>query len=275
VAEASGKAWSAEGGALTLQSDQMRGNAASALAEIIGNIGLPQFEAVVSKVLCDFIGFETCATIRHPGSTQPVVIYDNFEPDGRRGLENYLLFTHKVNPMLLQRTHPGLFRARDYHLPPVALGGLEKYIIQAQDEELGYRTIGWPEKLEEIGFFIPMGDDLLELGFYRERSLSGVSRSSLKNLEALRLPVTVAFTRHAALYSKPGHSAPGALATTRLTGRESQVVDLMLQGCSSEAISLRLAISLHTVKDHRKHIFRKLGIGSLAELFSLEHRSPS
>jgi len=50
------------------------------------------------------------------------------------------------------------------------------------------------------------------------------------------------------------------------------VCDLMLLGCSSEAIALRLNISRYTVKDHRKHIFRKLQIGSLAELFARRSR---
>jgi DNA-binding CsgD family transcriptional regulator len=45
-----------------------------------------------------------------------------------------------------------------------------------------------------------------------------------------------------------------------------------LIGCSSEAIALRLSISRHTVKDHRKQIFRKLGVGSLAELFALNRQ---
>jgi DNA-binding CsgD family transcriptional regulator len=60
-----------------------------------------------------------------------------------------------------------------------------------------------------------------------------------------------------------------------LSPREAQIAELMLAGCSSEAIALRLDISRHTVKDHRKRIFRKLGIGSLAELFALHRRIPS
>src|SRR3546814_10274574 len=59
------------------------------------------------------------------------------------------------------------------------------------------------------------------------------------------------------------------------TPREAEVRDLLLRGCSTEAVALRLSISRHTVKDHRKAIFRKLGIASLAELFSLAHSSPS
>jgi DNA-binding CsgD family transcriptional regulator len=57
-----------------------------------------------------------------------------------------------------------------------------------------------------------------------------------------------------------------------LSPREQEICGLLLAGCSSQAISLRLDISRHTVKDHRKAIFRKLRIGSLAELFALHAR---
>src|SRR3546814_5783201 len=66
-----------------------------------------------------------------------------------------------------------------------------------------------------------------------------------------------------------------ALRPAPLTPREAEVRDLLLRGCSTDAVALRLSISRHTVKDHRKAIFRKLGISSLAELFSLAHRPPS
>ncbi len=58
-----------------------------------------------------------------------------------------------------------------------------------------------------------------------------------------------------------------------LSAREREICDLLLLGCSSAAIALRLDISRHTVKDHRKSIFRKLRVGSLAELFALRSRS--
>jgi len=43
-------------------------------------------------------------------------------------------------------------------------------------------------------------------------------------------------------------------------------------GSAAAAGSLRLSISRHTVKDHRKHIFARLGISSLAELFAFGWR---
>lgn len=54
-----------------------------------------------------------------------------------------------------------------------------------------------------------------------------------------------------------------------LTDREATIVDLVLQGHSSEAIGLRLGISTGTVKVHRRNVYRKLDISSQTQLLSL------
>lgn len=56
---------------------------------------------------------------------------------------------------------------------------------------------------------------------------------------------------------------------TALTGRELEVVRLMLAGHSSKEVARKLAISAETVKVHRKHLYSKLGIKSQSELFAL------
>ncbi len=56
---------------------------------------------------------------------------------------------------------------------------------------------------------------------------------------------------------------------TPLSARELEVGRLMLSGCSNKEIARKLAISVETVKVHRKHMYSKLGIKSQSELFSL------
>lgn len=53
-----------------------------------------------------------------------------------------------------------------------------------------------------------------------------------------------------------------------LTTREREVVRFMLLGHSSKSIAHRLDIALGTVKNHRKHIYRKLAIRSQSALFA-------
>ncbi|WP_047238786.1 response regulator transcription factor [Chromobacterium subtsugae] len=52
----------------------------------------------------------------------------------------------------------------------------------------------------------------------------------------------------------------------QLSPRERQVTQLFAEGYSTQAIAAQLHLSPKTVATHREHIFRKLGIGSIAEL---------
>lgn len=54
-----------------------------------------------------------------------------------------------------------------------------------------------------------------------------------------------------------------------LTERERAVTELLVQGLSTDAVALRLAISRHTLRDHVKAIFAKTGVTSRPELTAL------
>jgi DNA-binding CsgD family transcriptional regulator len=58
-------------------------------------------------------------------------------------------------------------------------------------------------------------------------------------------------------------------ASSLLTQRERQVLFYMISGYSSALTAQRLSTTEGTIKIHRKNIYRKLDIGSQAELFSL------
>ncbi|MBT5434251.1 MAG: helix-turn-helix transcriptional regulator [Rhodospirillaceae bacterium] len=53
-----------------------------------------------------------------------------------------------------------------------------------------------------------------------------------------------------------------------LTVREREIVAMMLRGHSSKSIARAVAISVGTVKNHRKNIYRKLSVHSQSELFA-------
>ncbi len=52
----------------------------------------------------------------------------------------------------------------------------------------------------------------------------------------------------------------------RLTPRESQIRHLIIEGLSTKLIAVALAISEHTVANHRKNILKKKGANSFREM---------
>lgn len=238
----------------------------TALTQIIGAIGEADFAATATGELRHAIGFDLAAAVLHRRSDEARLLFDDFEPAGHaQGIRNYVRFTHRMNPMLAPAPACGAVRASDFVLRPCRpFAGADRYLIWTQDEEMGFRTLGWPERCEEIGLYFPAWEGIVELSFYRTRGRAALSAGELRELDAFATPVAAAFERHAAL-------RPSA-AATQLSARECEVYELLIAGCSSEAIALRLGISRHTVKDHRKQIFRKMRIGSLAELFASARR---
>ena len=57
-----------------------------------------------------------------------------------------------------------------------------------------------------------------------------------------------------------------ALGTYDLTGRETEIMRLVLQGSSNKDIERRLFISASTVRNHIYNVYQKLGVGSRLEL---------
>lgn len=78
-------------------------------------------------------------------------------------------------------------------------------------------------------------------------------------------------------FSLAGRVTKRALGSVRaaLTGREVQILELMAEGRSNGAIATKLVISEGTVKQHVKHILRKLGAGNRVEAVSMLYQSDS
>lgn len=72
----------------------------------------------------------------------------------------------------------------------------------------------------------------------------------------------------AVIIEPPGANeiAPLIVRAYALTGRESEIVRLVLQGCSTKEVAHRLAISPLTVQQHLKAIFDKVGVHSRGQL---------
>jgi DNA-binding CsgD family transcriptional regulator len=239
-----------------------------AITQIIRAVGHDEFPSIAAHALCELTSFELATIVVHNRNARPSLVFDNFAcPESRMGLQNYLSITHRINPVLQRFGKPGAVRASDYRSTPAPDLRTSPYVRKASAEELGFLTLGWPAGLEEIGLYFEGIGGIVEFCCYRERARTPAPGQTLHALNSLCEPVAAAFDRHDAI-TQIGTPFGG------LSSRERQVTELMLQGCASEAIALRLQISCHTVRDYRKQIFRKLGISALAELFALARRPP-
>jgi DNA-binding CsgD family transcriptional regulator len=66
--------------------------------------------------------------------------------------------------------------------------------------------------------------------------------------------------------SRPSDVVPLIVAAHELTRREEDVLAMLLSGRTARDIAARLYISEHTVRDHTKSIYEKVGVGSRNEL---------
>ena len=89
----------------------------SDLPRVIEAIGTKDFAAETAGALCEFLGFELTAVFVHRRACAPSILFDNFAAaEARRGIDNYVRFTHKINPMLARARPESVYRARDFTL---------------------------------------------------------------------------------------------------------------------------------------------------------------
>jgi FixJ family two-component response regulator len=78
--------------------------------------------------------------------------------------------------------------------------------------------------------------------------------------------VATALQQDHARLAEEARSQHGRKLFEALSGREREVLVLVVQGLLNKQIAHRLNLSEVTVKAHRRHLMTKLGAGSLADL---------
>lgn len=218
------------------------------------------------------IAFDFCVVFAYRGAERPIDLFSTFDA------EDYEIFVsmYQDGPYLLDPFYsaaslprPGVWRMRA--LAPDRFFASEYYRSYYVKTRLA----------EEVGFFVQPGDDVTIVLSLMRREGSGVFRDAEYGLMRKAEPLVAAFVGKVwnGLGARFDHSnqvlrsdrKPQAKAriSDRLTQREAAIIELVLQGHSSESIGLRLGVATGTVKVHRRNIYRKLGISSQAQLMSL------
>lgn len=232
------------------------------------------FPAALVRLIQQQVAFD-CALLLGVGQ-RPVYLYDNLNHQRALLFDRYLTSHFSQDPFM-QALEQGL-PAGVWTLAQVSQGRLDP-----EYRHHFYQATGWQE---EVGLILPVRDGLtLMLFLGRLDKRSTLSRDELARLEQL-FPLVHSLCRQQWRQSQPllaqstvlpdsaslrsaVEQAMASVGGDRLTRRERQVAELLLKGLDTEAIAAALEIGSGTVKNHRKHLYGKLRLGSRAELFNL------
>lgn len=257
-----------------------------AIADLIDAVPREDFPRQLVENIAAVLPLDWATIVIHRGREAPCHVFDNFADTARRGITEYLLHTYVLNPFFqahLRGLASGVYRIRD--LAPPDFFASEYYrqqkIIRSRAEEIGYVTADWPQGMEEVDLAIVLDHGITaEIGLYRASAAGGFAERDLAWLRqvfpAIDACCRAFWAQHQGRYAT-GTSDRGnwveqafeQFGADRVTSRERRVLQLVLRGHSSESIAEHLAISLATVKSHRKNAYEKLGISTQAELLSL------
>ena len=202
--------------------------------------------------------------------------------DFQAGIENYLTYSYVLNPAY--RAFQDSVVTGVYTMVDLLPSGMKRRIAKSKfhiwvddQETIGYRTPGWPKKRVEIMGLVRLPDgSMVEMCFLNVQDDCQIQQC-YAGLDEIYPALSSAFSKHFELCAQDFVSSTAKpnlefrildFEEQILTKRERDVVQLILLGNSSIAISTALGISLPTVKTHRRNIYAKLHISSQVELFN-------
>ena len=107
---------------------------------------------------------------------------------------------------------------------------------------------------------------------YRLQKILYLTRNYSEKL-SLTLMVQVKDPERVRMLLKKYLAGKNSEVSEKLSIRELEVLDLLMQGLTNKEIALKLFISYETVKSHRKHILQKTSCKNTAALISYYHNT--
>ena len=208
--------------------------------------GMPWFTVAEEKLLADLSAplaeaFRRSALIRHDGPRDPL------------DAPGLLTFNaHGVLESLNEQAEAWLHELQ----PTVALGGGHEEAVLPTE----IRTVSARARAIALG---------LESGIARARIKSRTGRWLI--IHGFSLHGRDGENGRAAIIIEPARAsqvAPVIVEAYNLTPREQEITELISSGLSTGEIAAHLHLSAHTVRDHVKAVFEKVGVSSRGELVS-------
>ena len=251
------------------------------MTQLVEGLDRPHFWQILTRSLGDYVAFDSHLVLKYSGSQTPAVLAANMMEVGGSDLrlQDYLgglffldpFFTHWRETRCsgfyrLDEVAPDAFKRTDYYKRYFQLNVVEDEVqfVHAIDKEhavclaLGSRHRFKPAEIVFLAGIATWVHALIRQRQHFERSAEALPALH-KQTPSLRLKLEETLRRG---------NAP------RLTARELEITHLILSGFSAKSISDKLAISVETVKVHKKHLYAKLGVASQSALFSKFFNSP-
>jgi len=262
------------------------------VALIIDHWEQAEAPCLLLDALGSIIGFKFALAVVHLPDSPPVHLADTFtRPLEKQALSHYLNNTYILNPVYnayKKGLKEGVYRMRelapDHYFSSDYYHQFKAHALAG--EEIGYKTYGWPTGMEELLITIDLPEGRMgEVSLSRASNDGGFDDMDLQKLGRIA-PLIAALYRRLWQQANRRDKPQGGGAKASVTGtlllksgkstlgdgclsrRESEIAHMILQGHSSQSISLHLNISLTTVKTHRRNLYAKLNISTQQELFA-------
>ncbi|PSW23055.1 LuxR family transcriptional regulator [Photobacterium swingsii] len=266
---------------MTIPQELMKNTAwLTALTQTINAQNKANFASALVALIRHCADFDCVVILGYHRQRRPVYLYDAI-PQNRELLFQHYLNRSYVDDPFYRAFEEGLDEGVYLHEVLAAKLGINPDYVNEF-----YQSTGWSD---EVGFVIPLDTErcvVINLGYLQAKASSVLTAEKKKQLRSLHeiFDVIAALSRqHWLNQSFLLADAPSNNAHIRdvveqaidefgfavLTGREHDVLKLIVQGFDSNAIAQRLGIGLGTVKNHRKKIYASLNVASVSELFGL------
>ena len=252
----------------------------NAIALLVNEAGNPDFERHYLNVLHRVVSFDLAMIAIYEADRILRPIGDNL-PYGvdNRVLATYADCTYRYSPFY--QLHRRGLESGVYFMEELARSRLLRKPTRDMDglelddrEEIGYCTVGWPKRLKELDIAIRLSNtQTAQVALYRigAANFSGDEVDELFGVRDTLAALYGRFWRERRTAAGRGEDAIAQalqqLADGSLSQRELQVLRLVADGLSSDAISATLRIGRETIRTHKKRAYQKLGISSHVELF--------
>ncbi len=244
---------------------------ATQISAVIDAIGQKEFCALLADLCQISSGYDRTVITAYFPEHPPVEVYHNLSAEeSRKTMAPYFEYAYFLDPL-----YQYYCNTKGDQDVVVALSNVAP---DAFEETQYYKTFyARISALDEVTLFI----------FFAKKACLSISlanqnhaTNSVENLQKL-LPILGSVARRHWISLDPNSTqGTGRMAavlkksfeqfgTSRLSQRESQIAQLVLQGLPTKVISNKLDVSPETVKVHRKNIYQKLEVASQGELFSM------